>query len=155
MIRTILAELNNPELIVTFNVDWLIDYLSTDEKFLKAVKPVELSLQDVQELLNLKGQREARWLIQNMLYKHFIANTGAPYYTPFFIKSNESHRAYWLIHISKRHPARDEMTAVHWRLQNHFVHRGRAAFTEGADRRRATLLPEMIDDYVAEENSFR
>jgi three-Cys-motif partner protein len=125
-IRTILAQLNKPEIIITFNVDWLIDYLSTDEKFLKAVKPVELTVKDVQDMLNLKGQREARWLIQNMLYKHFIQCTRAPYYTPFFIKSSESHKSYWLIHISKHPTARDEMTALHWRLQNHFVHHGRA-----------------------------
>jgi three-Cys-motif partner protein len=125
-IRTILAQLNNPEIIVTFNVDWLIDFLSTDAKFLKAVKPVELAVKDLQDMLNLKGQREARWLIQNMLYKHFIQHTGAPYYTPFFIKSKESHKSYWLIHISKHPTARDEMTALHWRLQNHFVHHGRA-----------------------------
>jgi len=125
-LRTILSGLANPEIIVTFNVDWLIDYLSTDEAFLKAVKPVELSLTDVQQLLNQKDQRDARWLIQNMLYTHFVEKTGAPYYTPFFIKSSESHRSYWLIHISKHPTARDEMAALHWRLQNHFVHHGRA-----------------------------
>ncbi len=125
-IRNILQQLQNPEIILTFNVDWLINYLSTEDSFLKAVKPVELSLTDVQQLLNLKGQREARWLIQHMLYNHLIQNTGAPYYTPFFIKSNESHRAYWLIHISKHPTARDEMTALHWKMQNHFVHHGRA-----------------------------
>jgi three-Cys-motif partner protein len=125
-IRTILEELANPEIILTFNVDWLINYLSTEESFLKAVKPVELSLTDVQQMLHLKGQREARWLIQNLLYKHLVKNTGAPYYTPFFVKSLESHRAYWLVHISKHPTARDEMTALHWRMQNHFVHHGRA-----------------------------
>lgn len=125
-VRQILDGLANPEIIITFNVDWLIDYLSTDETFLKAVKPVELTLTDVQQLLNQKNQRDARWLIQNMLYTHFVEKTGAPYYTPFFIKSNESHRSYWLIHISKHPTARDEMAALHWRLQNHFVHHGRA-----------------------------
>jgi three-Cys-motif partner protein len=125
-IRTILEQLANPEIILTFNVDWLINYLSTEESFLKAVKPVELSLADVQQMLHLKGQREARWLIQNMLYKHLVEHTSAPYYTPFFIKSVESHRAYWLVHISKHPTARDEMTKLHWLMQNHFVHHGRA-----------------------------
>jgi three-Cys-motif partner protein len=125
-IRMILDRLANPEIILTFNVDWLINYLSTEESFLKAVKPVELSLTDVQDMLHLKGQREARWLIQNILYKHLVTNTAAPYYTPFFVKSAESHRAYWLVHISKHPTARDEMTTLHWRMQNHFVHHGRA-----------------------------
>ena len=125
-VRLILDQLANPEIIVTFNVDWLIDYLSREETFLKAVKPIELSLTHVLDLLNLKDQRDARWLIQNMLYKHLISQTGAPYYTPFFIKSSESHRSYWLVHISKHPTARDEMAALHWRLQNHFIHHGQS-----------------------------
>lgn len=100
-IRMILDQLANPEIILTFNVDWLIAYLSTDERFLKAVKPIELSLNDVRQMLHVKGQREARWFIQNILYKHLVQHTNARYYTPFFIKSTESHRAYWLVHISK------------------------------------------------------
>jgi len=125
-IRTILTSLQNPEIIVTFNVDSLIDYLVEDEAFLKGVKPVELSLSDVRDMLVLKGQREARWLIQNLLYQHVRDKTGAPYYTCFFIKSPASHRSYWLLHISKHPKARDEMALRHWALSNHFVHHGRA-----------------------------
>ena len=125
-IRTILASLENPEIIVTFNVDYLIAYLSQNEDFLKGVKPVELDLKIVQQMLAIKDQRNGRWLIQNLLFRHLRDKTGAPFYTCFFIKSPASHRSYWLIHISKHPKARDEMALRHWAMSNHFVHHGRA-----------------------------
>lgn len=125
-IRTILVSVDNPEIILTFTVDWIVSYLSREEAFLKGILPVELSLADVQNMLAMKDQREARWLIQNFLYRHLVEKTGAQYYTPFFIKSPESQRSYWLIHISKHPTARDEMARLHWNMQNHFIHHGRA-----------------------------
>jgi three-Cys-motif partner protein len=98
-IRTILTSLENPEIIVTFNVDSLIAYLNEDDDFLKGVKPVELDQGIVKQMLAMKDQSEGRWLIQNMLFRHLRDKTGAPFYTCFFIKSPASHRSYWLIHI--------------------------------------------------------
>jgi three-Cys-motif partner protein len=125
-IRTILTSLENPEIIVTFNVDSLIAYLNEDDDFLKGVKPVELDQSIVKQMLAIKDQSEGRWLIQNMLFRHLRDKTGAPFYTCFFIKSPASHRSYWLIHISKHPKARDEMALRHWAMSNHFVHHGRA-----------------------------
>jgi three-Cys-motif partner protein len=124
-IRRIL-DLENPEIILTFSVDYLINYLNENEAFLKAVLPVELSVRQVQEMLGFKVQKEARWLIQNFLYRHLMKSTGAPFYTCFFIKSPESHRSYWLVHISKHPRARDEMARLHWSMSNHFIHHGRS-----------------------------
>ena len=125
-IRTILTSLENPEIIVTFNVDSLIAYLNEDEEFIKGVKPVELDQSIVKQMLAMKDQRDGRWLIQNLLFRHLRDKTGAPFYTCFFIKSPASHRSYWLIHISKHPKARDEMALRHWAMSNHFVHHGRA-----------------------------
>jgi hypothetical protein len=146
----------------------LIDYLAEDEAFLKAVKPIELTLNDVRDMLALKGQREARWLIQNLLYQHFRDKTGAPFYTCFFIKSSASHRSYWLLHISKHPKARDEMALRHWAMSNHFVHHGRAGiqmlgfdperdisqipmdflFDDDADARSKTALMEQLPRFI-------
>ncbi len=126
-IRTILTSLNSPEIVLTFNVDWLISFLSADDEFLKAVKPVELELNDVKRMLAFKTEpRDGRWLIQNLLFQHLRDKTGAPYYTCFFIKSPASHLSYWLVHISKHPKARDEMARLHWAMKNHFTHHGRA-----------------------------
>jgi three-Cys-motif partner protein len=126
-VRAILSQLENPEIILTFSVDWIIDYLTNEETFLKAMLPLELGHDRVREMLALRdnGGREARWLIQNFLYQHLQERTGAPFYTCFFIRSPRSHRTYWLVHISKHPRARDEMAVRHWSLSNHFVHHGR------------------------------
>ncbi|MBP2233461.1 three-Cys-motif partner protein [Azospirillum agricola] len=50
-IRRILAELEHPEVILTFSVDALINYLSTDEAFLKGILPTGLTQDDVLVLL--------------------------------------------------------------------------------------------------------
>ncbi|MDP4026601.1 three-Cys-motif partner protein TcmP [Methylobacterium sp. NEAU 140] len=125
-VRAILTQLANPEIILTFSVDWIIDYLTTEDEFLKAVLPLELGVDQVREMLTVRdnGGREARWLIQNLLYRHLQERTGAPYYTCFFIRSPRSHRTYWLVHISKHPRARDEMAVRHWGLTNHFIHHG-------------------------------
>lgn len=125
-IRHILANLKNPEIVLTFNVDWLINYLSEKDGFLKAVAPVELSLNDIKGMLAMKNQRQARWFIQHFLYKHIIEKTGAPYYTCFYVVSPESNRSYWLLHISGHPRARDEMARRHWAMSTHSVHQGQA-----------------------------
>jgi hypothetical protein len=43
----------------------------------------------------------------------------------FFVRSHSSKRAYWLVHLSKHHTARDVMGEIHWRIQNSSLHHGR------------------------------
>lgn len=67
-------------------------------------------------------------MIQNALHAEFRSNSGAGYYTPFFIHSTDSHRAYWLLHYSGHSKARDVMMQLHWELKNHFQHFGQPGF---------------------------
>jgi three-Cys-motif partner protein len=152
-IRTILASLNNPEIILTFNVDWLISFLNADDGFLKAVKPVELDLNAIKRMLALmKEPREGRWLVQNLLFQHLRDKTGAPYYTCFFIKSPTSNLSYWLVHISKHPKARDEMARLHWVMTNHFAHHGRAGLKMlGFDPEQDTQQIPM--DFLFDDNA--
>lgn len=76
----------------------------------------------------LKTEHGQRHVIQGMLYKHIISSTGADFYTPFFIRSADSRRSYWLLHLSKHGRARDEMARLHWDMSNVFVHPGNAGF---------------------------
>ena len=125
-IRQILSELRNPEIILTFNVDWLINYLSEKDAFLQGVTPIELGLGDVKRMLSMKDQREARWFIQHFLYRHIVERTGAPFYTCFYVMSPESNRSYWLLHLSGHPRARDEMARRHWAMSTHSIHQGQA-----------------------------
>lgn len=123
-IRSILARLNNPEIILTFSVDWLINYLSNEPTFLRGLVPAELGVEQVQRMLAMQEQQHARWFIQNFLYRHIIERTGARFYTPFYLISRTSNRSYWLIHMSNHFRARDEMARRHWALSTHSIHHG-------------------------------
>ena len=111
---------------------------------------LELDREDVKALLDLKNGDDWRYLIQNGLYRHIQNRTGAQFYTPFFIHSVDSHRSYWLLHLSNHRQARDEMGKLHWRLNNHFQHHGGAGFHAlGFDPSRdlrQDLMNFMFDD---------
>lgn len=131
-IRTILSDLANPEILLTFAVDFLIDYLSEHPSTMKALLDLDLQREDVRALLALRtasGDAPGwRYLIQHRIYQHVVARTGARFYTPFFIHSRESHRSYWLLHLASHRQARDEMGKLHWDIRNTFQHHGEAGF---------------------------
>lgn len=126
--RTILDTLRNPEILLTFAVDALINFLSVKTAETEALLAIELGREDVRALMDMRNGEGWRYLIQNGLYRHVQARTGARFYTPFFIHSAESHRSYWLLHLSNHRQARDEMGKLHWRLNNRFQHHGGAGF---------------------------
>lgn len=127
-IRAILATLKNPEILLTFAVDSLIDFLSMKTAETQALLNIDLNREDVRALTDLRAGDGWRYLIQHGLYRHIQDRTGSQFYTPFFIHSVEAHRSYWLLHLSNHREARDEMGKLHWRLNNHFQHHGGAGF---------------------------
>jgi three-Cys-motif partner protein len=149
-IRTILSQLRNPEILLTFAVDALIDFLSVKTSETEALLAIELHREDVRELMQMSNGDGWRYLIQNGLYHHVQTQTGARFYTPFFIHSPESHRSYWLLHLSNHRQARDEMGKLHWRLTNRFRHHGGAGFHalgfDPSQDLRQNLLTFMFDD---------
>ena len=149
-IRSILATLKNPEILHTFAVDALIDFLSLKSTDTQALLNIELEREDVRALTELRTGEGWRYLIQNGLYRHVQARTCSRFYTPFFIHSVEAHRSYWLLHLSNHRQARDEMGKLHWRLNNRFQHHGGAGFhalgfDPSCDLRQG-LLTFMFDD---------
>lgn len=113
---------------MTFATDALINYMCTTDQYLAAIKTLQLDDVLTREKIDeLKAQetREARFAVQRLLHQSFISQTGAKFYTPFFITSSKSNRSYWLIHLSAHTKARDEMTKAHWAFKNHFSHYGR------------------------------
>ena len=124
--RRILETLPRSEIILTFAIDWLIDYLSASASFLKAVAPIEITEDQVKRFVETKGLRGHRYLIQRLVMRRLQIGSGASYFTPFFIRSNEAGRDLWLIHLSKHPTARNVMTSSHWAIQNASLHQGEA-----------------------------
>lgn len=128
-IRRIMGSLQNPEVILTFMVDHLVNLLNAKMIDTPGLAAVDLNRSDVRDLLEMKEQRGWKRLIQNTLYQHIQRNTGADFYSPFFIHpEGGSNRDYWLLHLSRHHQAREEMGKIHWELENTFEHFGRAGF---------------------------
>lgn len=148
--RKIFCELPNAEVILTFAVDWLADFVNESEKFESALKNLELShKRDL--LVQIRKQHAADWRpsIQHLLHHHFYEKSGAECYTPFFINSTDSHRAYWLLHFSKHSTARNAMVDLHWSMQNHFQHFGKPGFEMllGYDPNRVNESPMLPFDF--------
>jgi len=122
-IREILSKLENAEVILTFATDSLIDYLSTDEASQAILKKTGLSISPT-DIATAKQERDWRRAIQYSLHRQIPAQTGAKYYTPFFIRSQDAHRDFWLIHLSGHYRARDVMVGLHWQESTSFAHYG-------------------------------
>jgi len=128
VLREIFGVLKHAEVVLTFNVDALINFLS------------EKNLRDFERKTGLNGAITAsdidealrgpcwRLKVQAQLYKSITEGSGAGYFTPFFVRPERGHGDFWLLHLSQHWKARDVMASAHWKHHNHFVHYGRAGF---------------------------
>ena len=105
-IRVILEQLQKAEVFLTFSVDALIDS-STHSHQMRAFGEIDIDPGLVQELVGLKQAEQLgyRILIQNGLYSHIQSVTGAPFYSPFFIKSGEAGTPQSLVTSSSPRPS--------------------------------------------------
>lgn len=128
LIQKIFANLPSAEVILTFGVDSFVNFAS--DKNLTQELLDEIGISDVWQGKTIEeiksSEKEWRYFIQSALYRNLVARCGAEYYTPFFIRNNQGHGDYWLIHMSQHFRARDVMTQVHWDNQNYFIHYGGA-----------------------------
>lgn len=124
-IRSILSTLENAEVILTFATDFLIDYLSENEQTQKILENVGIKL-PAKTIATAKEARDWRRTIQFALHREIPERTGARFYTPFFIRSEDAHRDFWLIHLSGHFRARDVMVGLHWEESTSFAHYGRS-----------------------------
>lgn len=127
-IQNLFKELPHAEVILTFAVDWLIDYLSDKPRqidtWTRRFNQLGIDC-DVRDVVNIKKSSPAgRFIIQDMLSEELSKKCGAKYFTRYFIRTtgklhNDSHRDIWLVHLSQHDIARDEMVKVHWGEANH------------------------------------
>lgn len=170
-LRWLFSELPDAEVILTFSADWIIDYLSGKPGMIaqcqRRLDNIGLECY-VTEMLHVKSERvrsEYRLLIQDQLSEQLRQNSGAKYYTRYFIQTegkggHASHRHLWLVHLSQHPVARDEMVQTHWDKSNQrFTHAGFAGiddtgwrglgYTPSADASR----PQVMLDYDFDDRS--
>ena len=125
-IKKILGSLTKAEVILTFAVDWLVSYLSEDPSFALAAERIGIDSHRVKEYLIAKGLPGFQYIIPRMLVHDIKLKTGAPFFTPFFLRSRAANRDLWIIHLSKLVTARNVMVESHWTVGNASLHRGPA-----------------------------
>ena len=135
-IAYIAQELEKSEIFLTFAVDTLIDYL-TDKKNLGQTLLRKIGInekKDIRIIMDSLGDKETpqwRKSIQYNLHDVLHKSSHYHYYTPFFIKSQKSHRAYWLLHFSHHLRARSAIMEIHWKYKSDgpcFEHYGSSGF---------------------------
>ena len=121
-LQAIFSTMKRPEVILTFYVDSLINYLSPEN--LKAFERKTgvtgaVTAADIDKATRGPGWRRS---IQSALYEQITRKSGASFFTPFFVRPQKGHGDYWLQHLSHHWKARDVMAQTHWTHFNHFVH---------------------------------
>lgn len=153
-IRKILNDLQKAEIFLTFSVDALISYISDQSFSFKAFGEIDVNEGLIKEMIQTKNSDQSgyRAAIQNTLYEHIQKMTGAPFYSPFFIKSPDANRSYWFLHLSKHREARNEIGMIHWSENNTTVHHGGAGlnalgFSTGRNIDQLTMS-YLFDDHA-------
>jgi three-Cys-motif partner protein len=122
-IRSILSTLDKAEVVLTFATDWLIDYLSDSEQTQQILRKVGINIPP-KTIAAAKEADNWKRTIQFALHREIPEKTGARFYTPFFIRSEDANRDFWLIHLSGHVRARDVMVGLHWKESTSFAHYG-------------------------------
>ncbi len=128
VLKKIFCELKQAEVLLTFNVDALINYLN-DKNARNFERKVGLDGALTSADMD-KCKRGPGWRlrVQANLYQKITQGSGAGFFTPFFIRPERGHGDFWLLHLSQHWKARDVMASAHWTHSNHFSHYGRSGF---------------------------
>lgn len=122
-LRWLMTELPGAEVIMTFNVDSLLTYISNREPNRKAVRGVDLEDYIPWEQLGQIKAQFGRASLQRYVAHGIKAETGAPFMTLFFVRPDSANPwSYWLVHLSRRYKAHDVMKSLHWDHSSEFGH---------------------------------
>ena len=127
IVRYILNELGNSEVIITIAMDALRNFAQNNDAFVSAVMPLHFNKSQIEEILESKGDK-SNGAMQRIFRPHIRSITNATFDTPFFITPETSRRSLWFVHLSKHPKARDVMMNTHWVQQNYFNHVGPGGF---------------------------
>lgn len=156
-IKWIFQHLSKAEVLLTFNVDFLIAYLADRQANRKAISNIGLD-QHVpwRTLKELKAHHPRNWqyLIQRFLSEGIKQESGAEYMTVFFIRPLGSNpMTYWFIHLANNYRANDVMKAIHWKYGNNFSHMLSPSSFFGYDANRDIAVTGQ-PDLLLEEHHF-
>ncbi|WP_186268509.1 three-Cys-motif partner protein TcmP [Burkholderia gladioli] len=122
-LRWLMTELPNAEVIMTFNVDSLLTYISDTETNRKAVRSIGIEKYIPWTQLGQIKAEAGRAALQRYVAHGIKAETGAQYMTLFFVRPDSANPwSYWLVHLSQVYKAHDVMKSLHWDHSSEFGH---------------------------------
>ncbi|WP_186095259.1 three-Cys-motif partner protein TcmP [Burkholderia gladioli] len=122
-LRWLMTELPNAEVIMTFNVDSLLTYISDTDANRKAVRSIGIEEYIPWTQLGQIKAEAGRAALQRYVAHGIKAETGAKYMTLFFVRPDSANPwSYWLVHLSQVYKAHDVMKSLHWRHSSEFGH---------------------------------
>ena len=125
-VRNLLQSNKNSEVIMTFNVDNMVTYLSEAAPNKKAIENIGLDSHIPWDLLTqIKTEDSQRWrsILQRYIANGIKKETGAGFMNLFFVKPQGVNAwGYWLIHLSNHYRAHEVMKTIHWEHATDFSH---------------------------------
>lgn len=136
-VKRIFSNLDRAEAILTFSIDALLNYLQVDKEPLQQLAQFGVDERFLQKWAEWKtNESQGRALAQRALMAQIHRQSGAQFFTPFMLFSENDNRWMMIAHLSQNQAARDKMLGVHWEQQNRFRHIGRGSHFElGYDAR--------------------
>ena len=123
-IRLVLAKLKKAEIILNFATDFLANYYTVDDRFRSALQKAGIDEKILRDPVIASKDKGWRFALEREISRDIRAVTESHYSTPFYIVSEISNNAYWLVHLCSHPKANDEMLKTHWSIGNHFRHYG-------------------------------
>ena len=124
-IHMILQRLENAEIILTFSIDALLNFLTEKQPPTETLQQFGVNTDFIRSWRSLsRNDREGRACAQRFLMNNLHTSSNAQFFTPFLLFSPGENRTIMLAHLSRHQRARDKMLGVHWDQQNSFCHYG-------------------------------
>ncbi|OSQ34435.1 three-Cys-motif partner protein TcmP [Thalassospira sp. MCCC 1A01428] len=136
-INLIFSNLKRPEVLLTFAIDGLLNYLQETSSELEKFRQFGITDQFISEWnANKDDESLGRLVTQRTLMANIQMRSGSEFFTPFMLWSPTDKRWMMFVHLSRHQAARDKMLGVHWSEQNYFKHIGPGSiFSLGFDVR--------------------
>lgn len=136
-IRAIFDNLPKAEVILTFSIDALLNYLQEQSRPGTVVEQFGVNDAFLKSWQEWKLDKHGgRAMAQRALMAQMHRYSGARFFTPFMMFSSTDRRHMMVAHLSQSQTARDKMLSVHWAFKNTFKHIGKGSLFEiGYDAR--------------------
>ena len=146
-VRSIFATLDRPEILLTFAIDALLNYLREESGALETFRQFGADNEFIEEWNAKKADGALGRLTSQMVLMAKIQGcSGANFFTPFMLWSRTDNRWMMIAHLSRHQAARDKMLGVHWDSQNSFRHIGKGSFfLLGFDTRRIEAKDSLFN----------